>query len=59
MKNKVLGAQSGSSGYDALTRHHKVLKDLVKDQDATQYETFTQAFIDLKTNRIDGLLIDK
>ncbi|CRH94586.1 Sulfate starvation-induced protein 7 [Chlamydia trachomatis] len=32
---------------------------MVKDQDATQYETFTQAFIDLKTNRIDGLLIDK
>ncbi|MEE3743603.1 amino acid ABC transporter substrate-binding protein [Streptococcus dysgalactiae] len=59
MKNKVLGAQSGSSGYDALTRHHKVLKDLIKDQDATQYETFTQAFIDLKRNRIDGLLIDK
>ncbi|WNZ90599.1 amino acid ABC transporter substrate-binding protein [Streptococcus iniae] len=59
MKAKVLGAQSGSSGYDAFTRHPKVLKDIVKDNDARQYETFTQAFIDLKNNRIDGLLIDK
>ncbi|PCH12458.1 ABC transporter arginine-binding protein 1 precursor [Streptococcus parauberis] len=59
MKGKVLGAQSGSSGYDAFTSKPKVLKDIVKDKDATQYETFTQAFIDLKSGRIDGLLIDK
>lgn len=59
MKGKVLGAQSGSSGYDAFTSNPKVLKDIVKDKDATQYETFTQAFIDLKNDRIDGLLIDK
>ncbi len=59
MKGKVLGAQSGSSGYDAFTANSKVLKDIVKDNDATQYETFTQALIDLKNNRIDGLLIDR
>lgn len=59
MKNKVLGAQSGSSGYDAFMRNPSLLKDQVKGQDATQYETFTQAFIDLKSNRIDALLIDK
>lgn len=59
MKGKVLGAQSGSSGYDAFTSNPKILKDIVKDKDATQYETFTQAFIDLKNDRIDGLLIDK
>lgn len=59
MKGKVLGAQSGSSGYDSFTNNPKVLKDIVKDNDARQYETFTQAFIDLKNNRIDGLLIDK
>lgn len=59
MKDKVLGAQSGSSGYDAFNASPKVLKDIVKDNDATQYETFTQAFIDLKNDRIDGLLIDK
>lgn len=59
MKGKVLGAQSGSSGYEAFTANPKVLKDLVKGGDATQYETFTQAFIDLKNDRIDGLLIDR
>lgn len=59
MKDKVLGAQSGSSGYDAFTSHPEVLKDLVSGGDATQYETFTQALIDLKNDRIDGLLIDK
>ncbi|EHJ55951.1 hypothetical protein HMPREF9318_00542 [Streptococcus urinalis FB127-CNA-2] len=59
MKGKVLGAQSGSSGYDALTANPSILKDNFKDKDATQYETFTQAFIDLKNNRIDVLLIDK
>lgn len=59
MKDKVLGAQSGSSGYDAFTSTPKVLKDIVSGGDATQYETFTQALIDLKNDRIDGLLIDK
>ncbi|CDO18030.1 Bacterial extracellular solute-binding lipoprotei n, family 3 [Streptococcus gallolyticus] len=59
MKEKVLGAQSGSSGYDAFTSNPEVLKDIVSGGDATQYETFTQALIDLKNDRIDGLLIDK
>ncbi|WP_438477722.1 amino acid ABC transporter substrate-binding protein [Streptococcus pluranimalium] len=59
MKDKVLGAQSGSSGYEVFSANPKVLKDFVKDGDATQYETFTQALIDLKNDRIDGLLIDR
>lgn len=59
MKGKTLGAQSGSSGYDTFISNPTILKDIVKDKDATQYETFTQALIDLKNNRIDGLLIDK
>ncbi|HES7922755.1 TPA: amino acid ABC transporter substrate-binding protein [Streptococcus pyogenes] len=59
MKHKVLGAQSASSGYDALLRTPKMLKDFIKNKDANQYETFTQAFIDLKSDRIDGILIDK
>lgn len=59
MKDKVLGAQAGSSGYDAFQAKPEVLKDLVKDQDATQYSTFTEALIDLKNDRIDGLLIDR
>ena len=59
MKGKVLGAQSGSSGYDAFTANPEILKDIVKDNDASQYETFPQALIDLKNDRIDGLLIDR
>lgn len=59
MKDRVLGAQSGSSGYEAFLANPKKLKDIVKDTDATQYETFTQAFIDLKSDRIDGILVDK
>ncbi|TWT12029.1 amino acid ABC transporter substrate-binding protein [Streptococcus sp. sy004] len=59
MKDKVLGVQAGSSGYDAFQNNPQVLKDLVKDQDATQYSTFTEALIDLKNDRIDGLLIDR
>ncbi|MGT2926625.1 amino acid ABC transporter substrate-binding protein [Streptococcus cuniculipharyngis] len=59
MKDKVLGVQAGSSGYDAFLANPTVLKDLVKNQDATQYSTFTEALIDLKNNRIDGLLIDR
>ncbi len=41
MTGKVLGAKSGSSGYEAFSESPKLLKDLVKDNDATQYETFT------------------
>lgn len=59
MEGKTLGAQSGSSGYDTFTSNPEILKDIVKGNDATQYETFTQALIDLKNDRIDGLLIDK
>lgn len=58
MADKILGAQSGSSSYDTFLNNPAILKDIVKDNDATQYETFTQAFIDLKSDRIDGLLVD-
>ncbi|MBM7637017.1 amino acid ABC transporter substrate-binding protein [Streptococcus saliviloxodontae] len=59
MKDKKLGAQAGSSGYDTFTSNPKILKDIVADGDATQYETFSQALIDLDADRIDGLLIDR
>ncbi|WEV60954.1 amino acid ABC transporter substrate-binding protein [Streptococcaceae bacterium ESL0729] len=58
MEGKILGAQEGSSGYDAFTNNPEVLKDLVKDNDATLYEGFNEALLDLKSGRIDGLLID-
>lgn len=59
MSDKVLAAQSGSSGYHALSEKPEVLKDLITDKEAVQYETFTQALIDLKADRVDGVLIDR
>ncbi|MDO4814378.1 MAG: amino acid ABC transporter substrate-binding protein [Gemella sp.] len=58
MKDKNLGAQSGSSGYDAFNKKPEILKDSVKNNDAVLYDTFNQAFIDLETSRIDALLVD-
>ena len=59
MAGKTLGAQAGSSGYDAFNASPKILKDIVANQKAVQYSTFTQALIDLDSGRIDGLLIDR
>ena len=59
LKDKVLGAQNGSSGYDTFNEKPEVLKNIVKSNDATQYESFNEALIDLENDRIDALLIDK
>ncbi len=59
MKDKVLGAQEGSSGYEAFNNETKTLKDIVKENDATLYASFNEAMIDLENGRIDGVLIDK
>lgn len=56
MKGKILGLQSGSSGYQAYLDEPKVLKQYVKE--AIQYDTFNNAFMDLDADRIQGLLID-
>ncbi|MGT2828849.1 amino acid ABC transporter substrate-binding protein [Streptococcus hillyeri] len=58
MKEKVLGVQAGSSGYDEFVNKPEVLQDIVKDNDAVLYDTFTQAFLDLENGRIDALLVD-
>lgn len=59
MAGKKLGAQAGSSGYQIFTDFPEVLKDLVNNGEAVQYSTFNEALIDLKNDRIDGLLIDR
>ncbi|MDT2612958.1 amino acid ABC transporter substrate-binding protein [Enterococcus dongliensis] len=59
MKGKILGAQEGSSGYEAFNNQTKILKDIVKENDATLYASFNEAMIDLENGRINGLLIDK
>ncbi|WP_454947250.1 amino acid ABC transporter substrate-binding protein [Gemella sanguinis] len=59
LKDKVLGAQNGSSGYDSFNNNPEILKSIVKNNDATQYESFNEALIDLENDRIDALLIDR
>lgn len=59
LKDKVLGAQNGSSGYDSFNSNQEILKRIVKNNDATQYESFNEALIDLENDRIDALLIDR
>lgn len=59
MADKTLGAQAGSSGYSDFEANAAVLKNIVKDNTATQYQTFNEALIDLQNDRIDGLLIDR
>ena len=59
MNNKVLGAQAGSSGYLDFEAQPDWLKNQVKDQKANQYQSFNEALIDLKNDRIDALLIDR
>lgn len=59
MTDKVLGAQAGSSGYLNFEGQPERLKNRVKDQKANQYQSFNEALIDLKNDRIDALLIDR
>ena len=59
MAGKVLGAQTGSSGYVAFESNPEILKTFVKNHTATQYQSFNEALIDLQNDRIDGLLIDR
>ena len=59
MKDKVLGAQTGSSGYLYFEAQPEMLKNHVKNHDADQYQSFNEALIDLKNDRIDALLIDR
>lgn len=59
MKDKVLGAQAGSTGYLDFEGQPELLKNIVKDQKANQYQSFNEALIDLQNDRIDALLIDR
>ena len=59
MTGKTLGAQAGSSGYADFEANPAILKDIVANNKANQYQTFNEALIDLKNDRIDALLIDR
>lgn len=58
MKNQALGVQSGSSGHNDVMNHPKVFLNQIKDHDPILYDSFTNAFIDLKAGRIQGILAD-
>ncbi|MCK8607352.1 amino acid ABC transporter substrate-binding protein [Apilactobacillus ozensis] len=58
MHNKTLGVQAGSSGLNELNNNPKILKDCIKNRTPVLYNSFTNAFIDLSSRRVDGLLID-
>ena len=52
MKDKTLGAQAGSSGYLDFEAQPDLLKNRVKDQKANQYQSFNEALMDLKNDRM-------
>lgn len=58
MQGKVAGVQSGSAGAMDIDQKPKLLKDKIKNHSPILYDSFTDAFIDLNANRIQGLLID-
>ncbi len=58
LSGKAFGAQEGSSGVDALESKPKILLDKIKDGEPVLYPTFTEAFLDLNSGRIEGLIID-
>ncbi|GAY73763.1 amino acid ABC transporter, amino acid-binding protein [Lentilactobacillus kosonis] len=58
MKGKSAGVQTGSAGAMDIDNQPKLLKNRIKNQEPVLYDSFTDAFIDLNSNRIQGLLID-
>ncbi|MGX4685538.1 amino acid ABC transporter substrate-binding protein [Vagococcus sp. JNUCC 83] len=58
MKGKVLGAQNASTGQDLIDKNPAVFTDIIADNEPVLFDTFNEAFIDLKAKRIDGLIVD-
>lgn len=58
MQGKTLGAQAGSSGAQDISQYPKMLKNRIKGNSPVLYDSFTNAFIDLNANRIQGMIID-
>ena len=58
MQGKTLGAQAGSSGAQDISQYPNLLKNKIKGKSPVLYDSFTNAFIDLNANRIQGLIID-
>lgn len=53
-----IGTQQGSTAYEALQANED-FKNKLKDQDASQYDTFDKALRDMEVGRIQGVLGDE
>ena len=58
MEGKVLGAQNASTGQGMIKQNPEVFTDIIKDNEPVLFDTFNEAFIDLKAKRLDGLVVD-
>ncbi len=58
LTGKEVGVQGGSAGAMDISNQPKLLKNFIKNKEPVLYDSFTDAFIDLNANRIQGLLID-
>ncbi|WP_420542928.1 amino acid ABC transporter substrate-binding protein [Schleiferilactobacillus perolens] len=58
LKDKIIGAQTGSSAAQDIDRFPKLLKNRVKNHAPILYDSYNDAFIDLGANRIQGLVLD-
>ncbi|QBP18824.1 amino acid ABC transporter substrate-binding protein [Acetilactobacillus jinshanensis] len=58
MNGKSLGVQGGSSDQQTLDQQPKILKDRIKNRKPILYGTYNDALSDLKSGRVDALLID-
>lgn len=59
MQGKKLGVQEGSSSANALENNPELLKDFIDKKTPIFYDSFVEAFMDLKNGRINGLIIDQ
>lgn len=58
LEGKVLATQSSSSSYYAITESEEVMS-LVSKDDIILFETYNEAFIDLKTKRVSAIVADE
>ena len=56
MNHKIVGLQSGSSGFASFNQYPQLLKQ--QTASSVQYDNFNNAFLDLDAKRIDGIVID-
>lgn len=56
LADKIVGTQSGSSGYEACK---KLIEDgLMKEENLRLYNQYPEAFLDLEIGRVDVLVVD-